>query len=354
METGELFKLIPREKLDYLFAHSDAAAELDPSFLGFEEIYRDVLRYVPKDKVVLDLGCAYATQSWYFRDHARYIGVDDWANSDSVIHTDNSEFYFMRIQEFLKDMFPGLGLDVKDVFAVCSFVPDKEAQQMVAEMFPYCRVYYPNGIDVTKKPGIDVILEGDNFMDEKLVDIFDIEYDSEGYLHFHVLADGYALEGLYRLYDPANGPDMTLVSIDYGYMHPIIERQWSRIEEALYDASLNRYYDILDKSEAFKEKVIKAMEAAGYTYDVLESYEGWETFYGEGGVRMGFDRLREAAEWLEGVVFDDPEISGAVGKILHPERQEDLGSIEAMIGDAKERCVDSVAGENKTQEHVKD
>lgn len=190
--------------------------------------------------------------------------------------------------------------------------------------------------------------------DEKLVNIFDLEYDDEGYLHFRVMADDYALEGLYRLYDPANGPDMTLVSIDYGYMHPIIERQWSRIEEALYDTSLSRYHDILDKSEAFKEKVINAMEAAGYTYDVLESHEGWETFYGEGGIRLGFDRLREAAEWLEGVVFDDPEIGRKVEEIMHPERQEASGSVEAMIGDAKERCIDAGAAENKTQEYMKD
>lgn len=157
-ESCELYRLIPKEKLDYLFEHSTASAELDFTFLGFEEIYKDVLSYVPKDKVILDLGCAYATQSWYFKDHARYIGVEGWGNSDSVIHTENSEFYFLRIQEFLRDVFPGLGLDVEDVFAICSYVPDKEAQGMVAEMFPYCRVYYPNEIDVTKLFGLDVIL----------------------------------------------------------------------------------------------------------------------------------------------------------------------------------------------------
>lgn len=156
---------------------------------------------------------------------------------------------------------------------------------------------------------------------EKLVNISGFEYE-DGYLHFVVEADGHGLEGLYRLYDPANGPDMTLVSIDYGYLHPIIERQWSRIEDALYERCLNRYHGILDKSEAFKEKVIAAMAATGYTYDVLESHEGWESFYGEGGVRIGFDRLREAAEWLEGAVFDDPAVGRAVEEIIHPERVE--------------------------------
>ena len=183
---------------------------------------------------------------------------------------------------------------------------------------------------------------------EKLVDIFDLEYDGEGYMHFHVMADGYELEGLYRLYDPANGPDMTLVSIDYGYLHPIIERQWDRIEMALYDRSLNRYHDILDKSEAFKEKVIAGMEAAGYTYDVLESHEGWETFYGEGGVRMGFDRLHEAAEWLEGVVFDDPGIGRRVEEIMHPERAEK--PLDDVLEDAAARADKSLQMDAKETE----
>ena len=58
---------------------------------------------------------------------------------------------------------------------------------------------------------------------------------------FTVAADDYELEGLYRIYDPDNGESMTLVSIDYGDLHPIIQRQWDRIENALYDATLDRY-----------------------------------------------------------------------------------------------------------------
>lgn len=76
---------------------------------------------------------------------------------------------------------------------------------------------------------------------EPLVDISNLDYDEDGYLHFTVTADDYELEGLYRIYDPANGDSMTLVSIDYGNLHPIIERQWDRIENALYDITLDRY-----------------------------------------------------------------------------------------------------------------
>ena len=60
-----------------------------------------------------------------------------------------------------------------------------------------------------------------------------IEYDDEGYLHFTVEADGYETEGLFRINDPQNGKSMELVSIDYGYLHPEISKQWSQIEECL-------------------------------------------------------------------------------------------------------------------------
>lgn len=152
MKPCERFSLVPREKLDYLFEHSGASAELDYTFLGFEDVYRDVLNFVPKDKTIIDLGCGYAAQSYYFRENEKYIGVDTCGNNDTVIHTENSEFYFISIQAFIKDVFPALGIDPTDVFAVCSCVPDKAARELVAETFPYCRVYYPGEISVWKLP----------------------------------------------------------------------------------------------------------------------------------------------------------------------------------------------------------
>lgn len=147
-----------RETFDYsrkdlnTIAKNGASAELDFTFLGFEDIYKDVLNFAPKDKMIIDLGCGYAAQSYYFREHEKYIGVDACGNSDTVIHTENSEFYFMSIQDFIKDVLPVLGIDPKDVFAVCSYVPDKAARELVAGTFPYCRVYYPGEISVWKLP----------------------------------------------------------------------------------------------------------------------------------------------------------------------------------------------------------
>lgn len=63
--------------------------------------------------------------------------------------------------------------------------------------------------------------------------INNLEYDDQGYLHFTVETDGYELEGLFRVNDPQNGKSMELVSIDYGYLHPEISKQWNQIEDHL-------------------------------------------------------------------------------------------------------------------------
>lgn len=143
-ECCELFKIIPRDKLDYVFENSQkASAEQYFTFLGFEEVYKAATLFVPKDKIIIDLGCAYAFQSWYFKDYKKYIGVDVLCNESDVLKTENSEFYFMSIQNFIKNIFPKLGYSKNEVFAICSYVPDKNARKMVREFFKNCLVYYP-------------------------------------------------------------------------------------------------------------------------------------------------------------------------------------------------------------------
>ena len=143
-EPCELFKLIPREKIDHVFRTSQTVeAECAYDFLGFEEIYKAVTMFVPKSKVIIDCGCAYAFQSWYFRDFRKYIGIDNGLCFADVLETENSKFYFMSIQYFIKNMFPALGYGLDDVFAICSYVPDDNAREIVRNFFPHCLVYYP-------------------------------------------------------------------------------------------------------------------------------------------------------------------------------------------------------------------
>lgn len=143
-EPCELFRIIPREKIDYVFNTSDTVgAECDFTFLGSEEVYKAVTLFVPKGKVIIDLVCSHAFQSWYFRDYRKYIGVDNGVCRADVLETENSEFYFMSIQNFIENIFPGLGYSLDEVFAACSYVPDSDAREMVRNFFPHCLVYYP-------------------------------------------------------------------------------------------------------------------------------------------------------------------------------------------------------------------
>lgn len=60
----------------------------------------------------------------------------------------------MSAQTFVETILPKLiedGLDLNKTFAICSAVPDEEAQALVAETFPYHQVTYPSssfGFDV--------------------------------------------------------------------------------------------------------------------------------------------------------------------------------------------------------------
>ena len=71
---------------------------------------------------------------------------------------------------------------------------------------------------------------------------------------------------------------------------------------------------------AEKDQLVAAMEAAGYVLDTLESTEDNLRFYGAYGNVMIMGGWHECEEWLNGVVFDDPQVSDRVEIILHPER----------------------------------
>ncbi len=144
LKNCELYTIIPREKIQHVFETSlTASIECSPSFLGFEKVYKAVTLFVPQNMIILDLGCGYAFQSWYFRDYKKYIGVDCGVGFGDVLETDNSDFHFVSIQHFIQNELPLMDYDSHEIFAICSYVPDEHARQMVREVFPFCLIYYP-------------------------------------------------------------------------------------------------------------------------------------------------------------------------------------------------------------------
>ena len=81
---------------------------------------------------------------------------------------------------------------------------------------------------------------------------------------------------------------------------------------------------LLDSEQ--KQKLIPAMEAAGYHFDELESTDGNLRFLPDGTHEIGgvmiLDSWNNVKEWLEGVVLEDPDTAERVERVMHPERYE--------------------------------
>ena len=82
----------------------------------------------------------------------------------------------------------------------------------------------------------------------------------------------------------------------------------------------DEFTEPMHDTPADKEQLIAAMEAAGYSYDGVESTNTQLRFFGEGGQILTMGGWHECEEWLNGAVFDDPQVMEHVELILHPER----------------------------------
>lgn len=123
---------------------------------------------------------------------------------------------------------------------------------------------------------------------DKLI-IYDITFDDENYMHFNVDADGYRLDGYFRVFDPSNGNSMEIVHIENYDSHPVISEHWNDIEQQCKMAAAEKY-KVLVKAEQFE--IINRVNPAPNTYqtwirniDDVKSFdetlkdsdwEGWE------------------------------------------------------------------------------
>ena len=96
---------------------------------------------------------------------------------------------------------------------------------------------------------------------------------------------------------------------------------------------------------AEKDVLIRAMEAAGYTLDTIESTDDHLRFFGEGGQTMTMGGWHECEAWLNGVVFDDPAMPDRVEMILHPERFV----TEAAATSTTMRAIEDMVEQNDNQ-----
>lgn len=108
--------------------------DIDGSFLGFVDVYYYLSKVIPKNWTVVDFGCAYNPQSYYFKDHLAFTGVDKWIKKR--FHFKNTVLFEGTIKDYLKQKPP-----TQKVFAICNNVPSEETE-LVRKYYPNCFIYY--------------------------------------------------------------------------------------------------------------------------------------------------------------------------------------------------------------------
>lgn len=104
------------------------------------------------------------------------------------------------------------------------------------------------------------------------------------------------------------GPDGTVLEVN--------NATWYTYPEECFDSTRH-----LISEEVSQDILKEAMEIADYSYNSFDSSDDYIIFNGP-GYKMQFNSWDDVREWLNGVVFDDPELSDRVEKFLYDVTQE--------------------------------
>lgn len=147
---GELWRLIPTDEMRRV---SDCGyCDLSCDFLGFIDTYWHISRMLDDRYTIIDFGCAFAPQSYFFRNFRRYIGVDLMCDTFFRQNEEDGNCVFYPhtdIQRWIEEVFPTLGLDVTKCFAIVNYVPDMHGRcaKSAKEVFPNIYTFYPTTFD---------------------------------------------------------------------------------------------------------------------------------------------------------------------------------------------------------------
>lgn len=143
-DNGKLYReLMATEYASQLPAILDSGSgDIEPSFLGFVETYKLLAQIIPVGRAVIDLGCAYACQGYYFRHHRVYVGVDPWLETGPHFKVANGRYFAQSINDFIRDHASEYG--GVHSFAICNYVPRWHGgYRAIQETFPHLFVFYP-------------------------------------------------------------------------------------------------------------------------------------------------------------------------------------------------------------------
>ena len=136
--------------------------ELEGDFLCFEDVYGELSRIIPKDKVILDLGCYVGLQGFFFKEHKGYIGIDMTPDKDNgdiymprAITVPNSTFIVSKIEDYLDNLNQAeLLWHQNNCFAIMSYVPNQNGiWDRVKATFPNVAGFYPDDYNLLRLDG---------------------------------------------------------------------------------------------------------------------------------------------------------------------------------------------------------
>ena len=105
-----------------IFAHG--SGDIGGDFLGFVDTYYYLAQMIPKDWRVIDFGCSYAPQAYYFQSHREYIGVN--ISSCPKWKFDNGTYFTKSIKDWIENAKKESFDFNHKTFAICNYVPSGE------------------------------------------------------------------------------------------------------------------------------------------------------------------------------------------------------------------------------------
>ena len=92
--------------LDYIYGQTDV--HLSYGYVCYYKDYIKIAREIPKDKIIVDVGCSFGLQQLLFKEHKRYIGIQKFKEGINAgaeykanfsILTDNAEIIQKRFKD---------------------------------------------------------------------------------------------------------------------------------------------------------------------------------------------------------------------------------------------------------------
>ena len=162
-DDERLFKYIKKdypELLNLSLQDDCIRCELEPQFMSCgTKIYKTLSEIISLDWIVIDIGCAYSAQAYYFRKHKKSIGIDLSPNiicNDIKSHNFGSfRFTFENTEHWVKDAMKLTKKDFKDfdlleTFAIMNWNPlwsessVEDRSLHIRKIFKNLYIHYPH------------------------------------------------------------------------------------------------------------------------------------------------------------------------------------------------------------------